>query len=145
VIACSILGVLAIALAVHAFTDLREGYVYDIAVYPPLAVIAVLSLHAGRLGDAAEGAALCGGLLVFLVMATRGRGMGTGDPKIAAIIGAALGPSSGAIALAAAFVWGSAIAVVLIAARRLRWGARIAFAPFLALGAATAMGLAYLH
>ena len=131
------LTVLALALAVHTLTDLREGYVYDVAIYPPLAALALLALSGGRLADALGGALLCAALPAALAVVTRGRGMGIGDAKVAALIGTALGPVAGAQALGCAFVWGAAVSLALVAARRLQWGARVAFAPFLALGCLT--------
>ncbi len=128
------LSVLALALAVHTLTDLREGYVYDVAVLAPLVLLAALAASTGRLADACAGALLCGALPAALTAATRGRGMGIGDAKVAALIGMALGPVAGILALGCAFVWGAAISLTLVAMHRVRWGARVAFVPFLALG-----------
>ena len=128
------LAILSVTLAVHTCTDLREGYVYDAAVYPPLAALTLLAWLAGHLTQAAEGALLCAALPAALTAATRGRGMGIGDAKVATLIGTALGPAAGAQALGCAFVWGAAVSLALVAARRLPWGAPVAFVPYLALG-----------
>ncbi|TAM56363.1 prepilin peptidase [bacterium] len=128
------LAVLAAALAVHVTTDLREGYVYDVAVYPPLLVLAALAWGAGRLADGCTGALACAAVPAALTAVTRGRGMGIGDAKVAGLMGMALGPSAGVLALGCSFMWGAGVALALVAVRRLRWGARMAFVPFLGLG-----------
>ena len=137
------LAVLGTALAVAAQTDARDGYVYDAAIYPALAILALLAALAGRASAAAQGLALCAAALALLVAGTRGRGMGLGDVKLAAMIGVALGPSAGLRALAAAFVWGAIVTLALAGLGRAHRGSRVAFAPFLALGALTSLLLAY--
>lgn len=82
---------------------------------------------------AVEGAALFLAFAFALTLVSRG-GMGMGDVKYLTLVGGALGPGAGLVALYATMVAGGLYAAVLLAARRARRGTRIAFAPFIAAG-----------
>jgi leader peptidase (prepilin peptidase)/N-methyltransferase len=62
--------------------------------------------------------------------------MGLGDVKFMGLVGAFLGWKGILFTLFAASIIGSAVAVVMILAKRREWAARIPFGPYLALGAA---------
>lgn len=75
-------------------------------------------------------------LLLFL--ATRGRAMGLGDVKLAFLLGLLLGYPRIVVALYLAFLTGAGVGVILILARKKRLKSKIAFGPFLILGAVIA-------
>ncbi len=119
--------------------DARTGFIPNAITRAALFAALALALLRGDGLLAAAGAACCGGSLVALHALTRGRGIGLGDGKLAAVVGAGFGPAGGAFALAAAFVVGAMLAVWLLATRRARRGERLAFGPFIAAGALLAL------
>lgn len=68
----------------------------------------------------------------LLVLATRGKGMGIGDVKLAGFMGLILGYEKVIVALYLAFLTGAASAVILILQGKKRFGQHIPFGPFLA-------------
>ncbi|HEX2163052.1 MAG TPA: prepilin peptidase [Thermoanaerobaculia bacterium] len=97
----------------------------------------------GGLVGAAVGAALGGGLLLALWggwLLLRGEeGMGLGDVKMLAMVGAFLGWRGVLVTLFFASLAGSAVGLALIAARRGGMQSRLPFGVFLAAGAAVAL------
>ena len=79
------------------------------------------------------------GVLAAVTLATRGKGMGWGDVKLAGVMGLILGPSKLAVALAAAVLTGAVAAIILVAIGRKKWGQTIAFGPFLVGGTLIAL------
>jgi leader peptidase (prepilin peptidase)/N-methyltransferase len=71
----------------------------------------------------------------------RQQGMGLGDPKMLAMIGAFLGPGKTVLTLFLACLVGTAVASVLIVMRRAELGSKLPFGVYLALGGATALFL----
>lgn len=97
----------------------------------------------GSLAQGIQGALLGGGLLLVLAGAwvlLRGReGMGLGDAKMLAMIGAFLGWRGVAVSLFAAAAAGAGTGLVLLARRRGGWDLRLPFGVFLALGGLVAL------
>jgi leader peptidase (prepilin peptidase)/N-methyltransferase len=125
--------------AVAAVTDARSGAIFDRLT---LALVAIALLTAVADGDALAalaGAVAAGGALFALHAATRGRGIGLGDVKLAAGIGAGLGAPLGILALAAAFVAGGVYGAWLLATKRARRDEAVRFGPFVAAGTAFAV------
>ncbi|HEY8314823.1 MAG TPA: A24 family peptidase [Candidatus Baltobacteraceae bacterium] len=129
------------ACAVCAVTDAQAGYVFDAITYPSLAAALACSMLAGTFEAALLGVLCAGGPLLALYAISRGRGLGLGDVKLAACIGAAFGATSAAIAIGAAFVLGGAWGAWLLLSRRASRGTPIRFAPYIFAG----MLLALLH
>ena len=129
-------GVIGIALLACAATDLLAYRVPDAVTVPALALALVLSAAAGgpELASALMAAAMAGGLLLLAAVLTRG-GLGGGDVKLGALIGAALGLPMAAFALAAGIVIGGFVVIGLYAMRWLEKDQAFPFAPFLALAA----------
>ncbi len=75
------------------------------------------------------------GFLGFLILITRGRGMGIGDVKLAAALGLIFGWPDIALILFLSFVLGAAVGLLAIATHRKGLKSAVAFGPFLALGA----------
>lgn len=124
--------------------DMRTHRLPNRIVLPTLAALLVLvCLDAFATGetDALIGA-LCGMLLLGVFYASlrsiSSEGMGGGDVKLAAVIGLVLGWHGWqalAVGAASAFVLGALYALTLIALRRADRATRIAFGPWMILGA----------
>ncbi|OGE20237.1 hypothetical protein A3A14_00075 [Candidatus Daviesbacteria bacterium RIFCSPLOWO2_01_FULL_43_38] len=71
----------------------------------------------------------------FLIIITRGKGMGWGDVKFVLFLGLALGFPGIAVGIFLAFTLGAIFSLVLIAFRKKRFGETLPFGPFLSLGA----------
>lgn len=81
------------------------------------------------------------GLIFFLLLVfiTKGKGMGLGDVKLAALMGLFLGFSKLIVALYLAFLTGAILGAILILTKRKKMGSRIPFGPFLVLAAFIAL------
>lgn len=76
-----------------------------------------------------------GGFLLAASLASSG-GMGGGDVKMAAAVGAFLGPKGSAVAMFVALVLGGLYAAAMVTSGRMRMKSTMAFGPFIAAGAA---------
>jgi len=128
-------AILAVALALLTAIDLDRRLLPDAIVLPTLAVVLILQI-AFYPDHALEWvlAALAAALFFFIPFLIYPAGMGMGDVKLAALLGAALGKSVAA-AIAVGLLAGGAFALLVIAREGV--GARkkaIPFGPFLALG-----------
>lgn len=130
VVAC-----LAAGLVVSAATDVGYGLILDATTACTCGVLLVLAACSGAFPAALLGCASAGSASLLLHMATRGRGFGLGDVKLAGTIGAGVGCASAFATLGAAFVLGAVVSLVALALGRARFGQRLAFAPYLAAGA----------
>jgi leader peptidase (prepilin peptidase)/N-methyltransferase len=99
----------------------------------------------GSLARALQGAFVGGGVLLVVagawLLATGREGMGLGDAKMLAMIGAFLGWPGVAVTLVVASATGAAAGVALLAGRRIDLQARLPFGLFLALGGLAALFL----
>jgi leader peptidase (prepilin peptidase)/N-methyltransferase len=134
-------GAAVIGSLVAATADARTGYIPKSVTRTTSIIVLVLALAAGNASSACAGGLVVGGALALLYVITRGRGLGLGDVKLAAVIGLGLGPLPGIMALGAAFVAGGAYASWLLATGRARRRDRIRFGPFLAGAALVGVGL----
>jgi leader peptidase (prepilin peptidase) / N-methyltransferase len=128
-------AVLAAALVLLTAIDLDRRLLPDAIVLPALAVVLILQI-AFYPDHVLEWllAALAAALFFFIPLLVYPAGMGLGDVKLAALLGAALGKSVAAAILASLL---AAAAVALLVLTREGFGARkkaIAFGPFLAFG-----------
>lgn len=136
-------GTIAIcAGCVSAQTDLECGLIFDTVTVGALGALLLRAAETGTLPAAFFGCVVTATLLAVLWAASGGRGVGLGDIKFAAVMGAAFGCAWGAAALGAAFVSGGAAAAILLFSRRVDRRSALPFAPFLAIGCAfsAAMG-----
>jgi leader peptidase (prepilin peptidase) / N-methyltransferase len=131
---------LAVALVPVVILDVRHRLIPDLIVVPATAV----ALPASILADPVAwwrplACSLGAGGFMFVLWALHPAGMGLGDVKLAALMGAALGPAVIA-ALAVAFGTGALLGAALLAlvGGRARTVA-VPFAPFLAAGAVVAL------
>jgi leader peptidase (prepilin peptidase)/N-methyltransferase len=128
-------AIFAVALVFLTAIDLDRRLLPDAIVFPILAIVLIMQIafyphHTLEWVLAALGAAL----FFFIPMLIYPAGMGMGDVKLAALLGAALGKSVTA-AIALGLLAGGAFALLVLLREGL--GARkkaVAFGPFLALG-----------
>lgn len=135
---------LVIALAL-IWIDEREHRLPNAIVLPTLGgLLLLLATETALAGDSARpwrafaGLLLLGGFYAAL-RAIRRQGMGGGDVKLAAVIGLVLGWhgwTSLLIGACAAFVLAGLFVVTLLVFRRVHLHARIAFGPWMLMGAA---------
>jgi leader peptidase (prepilin peptidase)/N-methyltransferase len=129
------------AAAVHALTDLTDGYIYDSAVLVSFAAAAVLRWFwqgAGGLVSAFLGAAAGWLPLALVILLTRG-GMGWGDAGMMAGVGALLGWKLILISLYFGVTAGGVCALILLLSGRVRRRDALPLAPFLAFGVCAAL------
>jgi prepilin signal peptidase PulO-like enzyme (type II secretory pathway) len=131
-------AVLIAALMVCTVTDLEVGAVFDAISLPALIAALALSLP-NHPALSVVGACAAAGSLFALHALSGGRGLGLGDVKLGAVIGAACGIWVAAYALGVAFIAGALFGLGGMACGRLRVGTRIPFAPFLGLGTLLAL------
>ena len=120
-----------------AIVDARTGSIPDPLTASTTLIALALASTEGAASTALRGALVAGAILLILHLATRGNGLGLGDVKLGAAMGAGLGPALGITAIGAAFVAGAAYAIWLLLTHRARRGDAIRFGPFLAFGAFT--------
>jgi prepilin signal peptidase PulO-like enzyme (type II secretory pathway) len=132
-IAVAVALVAVLALSACAATDARAGIIPDPFTLGPLAVVlAVAGLR--HAWDPLLGAAFAVVPFGLLALVSRGRGMGWGDVKLAALGGALVGATGMALAVAVASPAALAVNALVGRARE-----PIAFGPYLA----AAIGLAF--
>jgi prepilin signal peptidase PulO-like enzyme (type II secretory pathway) len=137
-IAVATVAVVAVAV-VAGVTDARCGAIFDPLTRALVASALLAAAFDGTLAAASTGAVASGGALLALRLCTHGRGIGLGDVKLAAGIGAGLGIAGAALALGSAFVLGGGYGAWLLATRRAGHGARLRFGPFVAAGTGLAV------
>ena len=131
-------ALLSLMLVAVFFIDLDHQIVPNAITYPGLIAGLLLAIPQGRLVPSAFAAAGAGALFLMIAVASRG-GMGGGDIKLAAMMGAFLGWPQTAVALLVAFVIGATAGVLLIAAKRRSRKDPIPFGPSLAAGGVIAV------
>jgi prepilin peptidase CpaA len=113
------MGFTVILLGAASYTDLRWRRIPNYLTFPAIGVGLVLSLATdGWLGLLLS---LGGAVLApsILVLAHGGKGPGMGDIKLAAALGALLGPALGAAAMIVSMIAGAGVAMVWMAKE---WG-----------------------
>ncbi len=126
-------------IAVSAQTDAECGAVFDGVTLCALAGCIALDMLGGALPAASFGSVAGAGIIALPHLLTRGRGMGMGDVKLGAVLGAGMGVHAAIVAIGAAFVSGAALCSWQLLRGLLRRGDSVRFAPYLAVGAAIAM------
>jgi leader peptidase (prepilin peptidase)/N-methyltransferase len=125
--ACCIGAVLAAVL----FFDLDHLMIPDAFVIPCAIFTFAFALSEHRALAGLESALISGGSFGLVYLATRGRGMGLGDVKLAAALGLGLPVAGGVALVAASFIIGAVVAIpVLLGGSRGRRDA-LPFGPFL--------------
>jgi len=135
-VACVLLPALVALTAI----DLDHQMIPDAITLPGILIGLVINLASRRISwlDSVVGILLGGGLFLVIILVSRG-GMGGGDLKLGAMLGAFLGWKVLIVALFVAIVLGGAIGAVLLATGRRGRKDPIPFGPFLAAGGAMAL------
>jgi leader peptidase (prepilin peptidase)/N-methyltransferase len=136
--------VLGLLLVAATFTDFETHLIPDAITLPGIGLGLLFQLYPSPRGliDGLVGALVAGGLfylIAWLSPKVFGReGMGGGDIKLAAMMGAFLGWKLVLVAIYFGVMTGGLCAVLLLVARQRRLGQYLAFGPFLALGGVAA-------
>ena len=135
-VACVLLPALVALTAI----DLDHQMIPDAITLPGILIGLVINLASRRISwlDSVVGILLGGGLFLVIILVSRG-GMGGGDLKLGAMLGAFLGWKALIVALFVAIVLGGAIGAMLLATGRRGRKDPIPFGPFLAAGGAMAL------
>lgn len=133
-------AVLAVILITAAGTDVRQRLIPNRLTVPAIAFALAWSaaVRVPHLTSSLLGLAIAGGLFLVIALLSRG-GMGGGDVKLAAAVGAFLGLRYSLLGLFLAFIFGAVVGLVLMALGRKKRKDYIPFAPFIAAGCLTAM------
>jgi leader peptidase (prepilin peptidase)/N-methyltransferase len=136
----AIAAVLLATLVAVTVIDLDHQIIPDVITLPGIVAGFLANVATGRLSwsESVLGIALGGGVFFAIILASGG-GMGGGDMKLGAMLGAFLGWKLTLVALFSAVVVGGALAVVVLASGRLGRKDPIPFGPFLAVGGAAAL------
>jgi leader peptidase (prepilin peptidase) / N-methyltransferase len=136
----AVAAVLLPALIAITGIDLQHQLIPDAITLPGILVGLLLNFATGRISwvESAFGIILGGGLFLVIILASRG-GMGGGDLKLGALLGAFLGWKALLFGLFVAIVLGGAIGAVLLLTGRRGRKDPIPFGPFLAAGGAMAL------
>jgi prepilin signal peptidase PulO-like enzyme (type II secretory pathway) len=113
-------------------SDLLYQTLPDEIIYPTLGLVFAWTLFKGDLLMALLAALAAVGFFLFLIVVTRGKGVGWGDVKLVGLMGLFLGFPGLVIALILAFLTGATTGVILVLLRKKRLVDQIAFGPFLA-------------
>jgi leader peptidase (prepilin peptidase)/N-methyltransferase len=142
------------ALVVVTAIDLEHLIIPDVISLPGIAVGVLASVGTGRLAwlDSVLGLLVGGGVFFLIIYGTdllgrlvpslhylRGGGMGGGDMKLGAMLGAVLGWQVTLLTLLMAILAGGLLSIVLLATTTLGRKDPIPFGPFLALSGAIAL------
>ena len=136
------------SLVVLALIDFRHYILPDVLTYPLLgAGFLLAALYPGRLGPGEIGpellrsliGAAAGGGSLWLIgqlgkAAFRKEAMGLGDVKLMAAVGAWQGWGMALFAVFLGALAAALVGIALILLKKARWGARLPFGPYLALG-----------
>lgn len=109
------MGFTVILLGAASYTDIRWRRIPNYLTFPAIGIGLALSLATG--GWLGLLLSLGGTLLApsILVLAHGGKGPGMGDIKLAAALGALLGPALGAVAMVISMIAGAGVAMVWMA------------------------------
>jgi leader peptidase (prepilin peptidase)/N-methyltransferase len=136
VVAAALLAVLVALTAI----DLERQLLPDLITLPGIVagILANLATHRVSWPESLLGIVVGGGLFLVIILASGG-GMGAGDMKLAAMLGAFLGSKVLLLSVLLAVVVGGTLAVVLIASGLRGRKDPIPFGPFLAAGGAVGL------
>ena len=131
-------AILTLALLIVFFIDLEWNVIPNVITYPGIVVGLIFGAVSGHWASFVLAAAGAGGAFLLVGELSRG-GMGGGDVKLAAMIGAYLGVAGVVVALFLAVALGATVGLTLLALRLRTRKDMIPFGPALAVGAVTAV------
>ena len=131
--------VLLAALVAITVIDLSHQIIPDVITLPGILAGVAANLVTRRVTwlESLIGVVVGGGIFLVVILASRG-GMGGGDMKLGAMLGAFLGWKLGLLSILLGVVSGGVVAICLLLLRRKGRKEAIPFGPFLALGGAVA-------
>ena len=132
-----VLAALLAGLVALTAIDLERQILPDAITLPGILIGFLANLATGRVSwsDSLIGIVIAGGIFLLIILASGG-GMGAGDMKLAAMLGAFLGWQVVLVAILMAVVGGGILAMGLMASGLRRRKDPIPFGPFLAIGGA---------
>jgi leader peptidase (prepilin peptidase)/N-methyltransferase len=135
-----IFTLLATSLLIVSFIDLAYRIIPDVITLPGIlaGLLASALITSVGLGSALLGVVIGGGLFLFIAIVSRG-GMGGGDIKLTAMIGAFLGWQGVFVTIFLAALSGAISGIFLIVVKKKGRKDALPFGPFLALGALLAL------
>jgi len=138
---------LAWSLIVIFFIDLEHQIIPDEIVFPNIFLFLIFHLVTNHPAFAKASAgrqllitnyllsALLSSLFLYLIyLITRGKGMGIGDVKLAFLMGLSLGYPKTIVAMYASFLTGAFLGLILVLVKKVKFGQKIPFGPFLSWG-----------
>ena len=133
-------ALLVTALLIVSFIDLAHMIIPDAVTLPGLAAGVAIGLLPSSIGfaNAVAGACLGGGLFLLIALAYPA-GMGGGDVKLIAMIGAFVGWQAVLVTIILSAFCGAVCGLALILLGLKGWRDPVPFGPFLAVGGITAM------
>ncbi len=132
--------IFSLLMVIVIFIDLDHRIIPNALTYPALAVGLLLAWADGPRGFLIALLAALGSGLAFLLIAVLSRGgMGGGDIKLAAVMGAFLGWPTIVAAMFISFTLGGVVGLALLAARLRSRKDPVPFGPFLAAGGIAAL------
>lgn len=126
-------------LAILFLTDLKGMFIPDKIVLPSILIALIFLISIEPLLGSVIMAVLISGFFYFLIVITKGRGMGGGDVKLGALMGLCLGFPNAITAIMVAFLSGAIWSMALILRGKKHFGQAIAFGPFLVIGSLVAL------
>lgn len=135
-------AVLMGSVGVSVATDQAAGYILDVVTLPSCVFAIVTEASSASGLRPLAGAFALSGAMLFIYVITRRQGLGLGDVKLAAAIGALLGAQAGLVSLGVSFVFGGCAAALLMVSRGASRKMTVPFAPYIAAGALTVLSLA---
>ncbi|MGS0764006.1 prepilin peptidase [Syntrophomonas curvata] len=129
--------VFAVILLAAAFIDIDHGIIPNRLTYPAIVMGLVLSFRTLAFLPALYGTLAFGGLMLAVAFISNG-GMGGGDVKLAAVIGAFTGLTGSAVTLLLASFSGAIFGLIIMTVEKTGRKTPVKFGPFLAASAYTA-------
>lgn len=131
-VTCYMLYVIC-TLIVIFFSDLKYFIIPDKIIYPAIGLALIFNGFNENFLNGLLGALIGGGFFLFLVLITRGKGMGWGDVKLSIFMGLLLGWPKIILALLLAFFSGALVGLGLVLSGRKTLKSEIPFATFLSI------------
>ena len=112
--------------------DLRWYLILDIITVPAMALALVLNFFLGfNCLNLLIAAAIGGGFFLLQYVVSRGKWIGGGDIRLGVLMGLMLGYPQIIVALMLAYILGSIVGIMLLAAKKKQWSSQIPFGAFL--------------
>jgi len=122
--------IISLLIVIFAY-DLKHYIIPDKIVFPGMIIALFYQVLNNNLYYPILAGLLASGFFLFLVLITKGKGMGLGDVKLAGLMGLVLSWPNILIALFLSFLFGAVIGIILIIGKRKKLKSQVPFGPFL--------------